>query len=373
MKTIPSVAKGFAAISAILGTAFLLTCGGGGGGGGGGAPPPSATVNTTTAPQIASAIGTIMTGVTTALAPMNIDTGSGIYSPKSLLMHARPLLAKKGRTLAGSASETTPCSYGGSVTLNGSWTGPDNPVDCSEMQDVRLEFIFAGCHETTATETLDGTMVMSIPGDSCAPSSFSVTLTNLRYQDPAAATDVTFNLSMNFTNIQYDQYDRIATTSVTLSGSIAGTSDGTALNVTYENFSLACSGIQYDINDYIVGIVAIINGRFYGTLEGDQLDEQFDDLTFTSAQTIQDSTAGMLVTISGRYRGACLDGWVTFATLTPIFIPDGSSCPTSGQVRISGNGQATITCNSDGSVDIDVDGSVLQYATCEDLPTCSVP
>lgn len=374
MRTIFTVAKAVAAVSLILGAVLLMTCGGGGGGdGGGGTPPPSATVNATTAPQISSSLGTVITAVDNVLLPLNINTGSGISSPKSLLRHARPLLGRKGTTLAGSDSWTEPCTNGGSVTVNASWDGPDDWESCDEVRSPRLEFIFAACQEDT--ETLDGTMVMSISGDLCddTPSSYSITFSNARTQDTVGNIDLTMNLTMNFSNVEYDANDYITSMNESVSGSIVGTNEGVDVNINYEDFSLSCSGIQYDADDNIVKATTVVNGRFYGTVEGDQFDGQYDDLTCSVEDTTVDSVSGALVSINGRHRGACMDGWVTFETLTPIFIPESSSCPTSGQVKISGNGQAMVTFNADGSVNIDVGGSRLLFANCDELPTCAVP
>ena len=374
MRTIFTVAKAVAAVSLILGAVLLMTCGGGGGGdGGGGTPPPSATVNATTAPQISSSLGTVVTAVDSVLLPLNLNTGSGISSPKSLLRHTRPLISRKGNNLAGSESLTEPCTDGGTITLNATWDGPDDPGDCNEQRNPRIEFIFASCQE--AAEILNGNMVMSIPGDLCddTPSSYTIDFSSLRYQDPDDNSDITFNMTMNFNNVKYDANDYIASMKENISGSIVGTVEGGDLNIKYENLSLSCSGIEYDDDDDVVKATAVVNGRFYGTMKGDQFDEQYDDLTYSFEPTTIDSVSGVLVSINGRYRGACMDGWVTFETLTPIFIPESSSCPTSGQVKISGNGQAMVTFNADGSVNIDVGGSVLPFATCDELPTCAVP
>jgi hypothetical protein len=374
MRTIFTVAKSVAALSLILGAVLLMTCGGGGGGdGGGGTPPPSATVNATTAPQITSSLGTVITGVDSILLPLSINTGSSISSPKSLLRHARPLLGRKGTKLEGSDSSTEPCTNGGTVTLNATWDGPDDPQSCNEVRNPRLEFIFAACQE--GTETLNGTMVMSIPGDLCddTPSSYSISFNNARFQDTGADSDIIFNLTMNFSNVQYDANDYVTSMDESVSGSIVGTVEDTDANISYEDFSASCSGIEYDVDDNVVKATAVVNGRFYGTVEGDQFDEQYDDLTYSFEPTTINLVSGVLVLINGRYRGACMDGWVTFETLTPIFIPESSLCPTSGQVKISGNGQAIVTFNADGSVNIDVGGSVLPFATCDELPTCRVP
>jgi hypothetical protein len=108
----------------------------------------------------------------------------------------------------------------------------------------------------------------------------------------------------------------------------------------------------------------------YGNIDGDQFSERYRSMVVHYEQTVQGAESGEEFTLDGKYTGGCLDGWITIETIIPIFLPDGGQCPTSGEVRISGNGEATFEFNSDGSVTVYVDGDTLDYASCDDLPQC---
>lgn len=366
-----------------LGLMTVVGTGGGGGGGGDGEAPPPAepgTIDTSTAPQSASAIGNIAIGLSAGVLPVTLDTGSGAYCPKTLLRHADDLIFNggkyRGNTSYGSysgiqpkpsESETVYCSDGGSVTSTVSWDGPDEPEDCSEVQNLRMEFSFANCQE--GTETMNGTMGMYFVGDLCTenPTAFGMYFTNLRYQSDSDF--IALNLTMDFSGIQYDESGYMVGMNASLDGSMSGTFEGTSVDLNYDNWTLAFSNIKYEYNE-MVEMTVTFDGSFSGTIDGDSFNESYDNVVYTYKDTTRDSIPGILFTVDGRYKGACLDGWVTFETIEPIFVPELSECPTSGQIIISGDGEATIVYNSDGSVTINVGGEELYYASCDDLPPC---
>jgi hypothetical protein len=357
-----------------LGLITIVGSNGGGGGDGGAAPATQepGTINSTTAPQTASAVGTIITGVEVAILPVALDIGSGAYCPKTLLRHADDLIFNpySARSALGELSETEPCSYGGSITLNLTWDGPDDPADCSEVRNPRMEFLFDYCQEYN--ESMNGTMGMYFSGDLCTetPAAFGMYFTNLRYQNQVDGSDLTLNLTMDFSNVQYDQYDYMVGMNVSLDGSISGTFEGTSADMDYNDWTLAFSNIRYDESNEIVEMTVTFDGSFSGTIDEDTFNESYDNVVLTFQDTAVDSTQGILFTLNGSYKGACLDGWVTIETIEPIFWPESSECPTAGQIKISGNGEATIVCHSDGSVTIDVGKDQLDYASCDDLPPC---
>jgi len=343
------------------------------GGGGGGAAPEQGTVNSSTAPQIASAVGNIIQGVNAALFPITLDTGSGAYCPKTLLRQTDDLIfnSYSARKTLGSESETEACSYGGSVTLTLTWDGPDDPADCSEVRNPRMEFLFADCQEYN--ETMNGTMGMYFVGDLCTdtPAAFSLYFTSFSYWNQVDDSDLTLNFTMDLRDIQYDERDRIGGMNMSLDGSMSGTFEGASVDLNYDDCTLAFSNLKYDESDEIMEATVTFNGSFSGIIEGDTFSDSCDNVVLSSRDTIIDSIPGELLTINGKYKGACLDGWVTIETIEPIFWPELSECPTSGQIKISGNGEATIVCHSDGSITINAGGEQLDYASCGDLPPCS--
>jgi len=351
-------------------------CGGGGGGGGDDGDLTPATIDSTTAPQSASALGNIAASAELAIAAITLNTGSGLYCPKTLLRHADRLWTRQGVALPGTVqslgldSTIDPCTDGGTVTIIATWDGPDNPQDCSEMRNLNLEFVFSNCQE--GVETLNGSMELYVPGDSCTdtPPAFDVSYSNLRYQNPPEGDDFTFNFTMVTSNLQYDTNDYLVGGNVSFNGSMIGSLEGTSMDITFDAFKFTMAGTVYDVFDDIVEVTLTINGSMYGNIDGDQFSERYRNIVVHSKQTVQGAESGEEFTLSGDYTGGCLDGWITIETLVSIFLPDGGQCPTSGEVRIAGDGEATIEFQSDGSVTVYVDGDTLDYASCDDLPQC---
>jgi hypothetical protein len=354
---------------------MAIIASGGGGGGDSAIPEPveQATIDSSTAPKIASGIGNITTGINAALVPITLDIGSGVYCPKTLLGHADELIfnAYSARAALGVISETEPCPNGGSATLTLTWDGPDNPADCSQVQNPRMEYSFTSCRVDTTT--MNGTMGIYFVGDLCTenPSALSMYFTNFRYQNQVDSTDVTMNFTMDFSNIQYNQYDYMVGINLSLDGYMRGTFEGTSADLNYNDWTLAFSNIKYDQFNKITEITATVDGSFFGSIAGDQFSENYENIIIAGRYTTVDSIPGEFDTLNGRYRGACLDGWVTIETIDPIFWPESGECPTAGQIKISGNGEATIEFKSDSSVTINVGGEELNYTSCDDLPTCS--
>ncbi|MBW2337347.1 MAG: hypothetical protein JRF47_11435 [Deltaproteobacteria bacterium] len=364
-----------------LGLMTIIACGGGGDDGV--VTPVQGTIDSSTAPQIASAIGNITTGIEAATLPITLDIASGAYSPKTLLKHADDLIFNKEKTEgdklfgaysslhpAGSSSEQSNCTGGGSVTTTLTWDGPDDPADCSQVQNATMELTFVNCQE--GSNTMNGIMAIDFQGDLCAitPSELRMYFNNLRYQNQVDNSDITLNLTMDFTGIQYDENEYMTGMSISLDGSINGTFEETPVEMDYNNWMMAFSSVKYDGSNEMVEATLTINGSFSGTIDGNQFNESYKNVAISAQETIADSVPGEFITINGQYKGACLNGWVTIETIEPVFFPESSQCPTSGQVKLSGNGEATIAFHNDGSVTINVSGEDLGYTTCDDLPIC---
>lgn len=350
-------------------------CGGGGGGGGDGVAAP-ATIDSTTAPQIATGLGNIAASTQLTITTIGLNIGSGLYSPKTLLRHLDRLWTRQDVALDGTVqalgddSATLPCADGGEVTINVTWDGPDNPIDCSEMNNVNMEFVYSDCQE--GMDTLNGSMGFYVPGDSCTdtPSAFDISFTSFRYQNSSEGSDFTANFTMVFSGPQYDMNDYLVGGTVLFNGSMSGSMEGTPMNVTFDALDFAMAGMVYDAFDDIVEASFTINGSMSGNIDGDQFSEGYSNLVVHYEQIVQGVDSGKEFTMNGDYAVGCLGGWTTIETLVPIFWPDGGHCPTSGEVRFSGDGEATVECHSDGSLTIYVDGDTQDYASCDDLPSC---
>ena len=352
-----------------------------GGGGSGGTPAPAEqnAITSSNAPQVASAVGNMMAGVEATLFAITLDVGSGSYCPKTLLEHADDLLEYKGDTvskpgiqkrLSATASETENCRDGGSVTTVMTWDGPVVPTDCSQIENPALEFIFAYCQEDP--ESMNGSIGISYIGDLCmeSPPEFSMSFNEFTYQNQDDNCDFTFDLTMEFGDIQYDAYDYMIGMSLAIDGTLEGTFDGDSLDIAYDDWTMTLSDISYNASDEITGVYLSLDGAFSGTIDGDPFDESYEDLVLRLEYTTIGFVSGTSLRVNGSYNGACLADWITIETLEPIFIPDSSGSPTSGRIRLSGNGGATIVFESDGSITITVDGEQLRYADYDDLPSC---
>jgi hypothetical protein len=108
---------------------------------------------------------------------------------------------------------------------------------------------------------------------------------------------------------------------------------------------------------------ATFNGDVSGSTGGVSDAMNFSNFNITNTETSEGDSA----TVSGAISGSCFTGWVTFATIEPVFTPYYADCPTAGQVTLSGDGEVTVTFNSDYSVTV----GDTEYASCENLPqTC---
>ena len=57
-----------------------------------------------------------------------------------------------------------------------------------------------------------------------------------------------------------------------------------------------------------------------------------DNVTVENFTMNESSTAGgTTITISGKMKSSCLDGWVTIGTNTAIFVPTNADCPIAGE------------------------------------------
>ena len=252
------------------------------------------------------------------------------------------------------------------IRINGSPV----PLDCSDVIDPAIDFVFEDCQENS--ETMNGTVGISFEGTLCleTPTEISMYFNDFTYQNQDDNSDFLLDLTMDFSDIQYDEFDYMLGMYLAMDGILYGTIGGDSLDLTYNDWTMTFDEISYDVSNEITGLYLSLDGSFSGSIEGSSFDEAYEDVVMTFQNTTMGSVPGVSLTVDGSYNGGCLDGWINIETVDPIFIPDSSDSPTSGQVRLSGSGEATILFESDGGITIFVDGEELSYSSYDDLPSC---
>jgi hypothetical protein len=203
------------------------------------------------------------------------------------------------------------CPGGGTVTLSATWTGPDNPTHPSQIIDLNATITFSSCGE--GTMTMNGTVNIVLSGPANNPTSLAFSSSNFNFSDSATGD----NIAM--TNFSLESTD----TTITVSGAISGTADGHSINEEYENITIVVSS----------------------------------------------TTGGETITISGRMKPSCLDGWITIGTNTAIFVPTDADCPTAGEVVITSAGNTVkVVIESDSTINVYFN-DVLEttYSSCSEL------
>ena len=217
----------------------------------------------------------------------------------------------------GSESIDESCDGSGSISGSLNWDGPDNPDGCSDVSNLEGNITLTNCGEFYPFK-IGGTCTFTINGPLCNPTSIDIRYTNY------SVTSST----------QPDYYSM-------------------------DSFSLDVNGIQWN-GDMITQQSLVLNGDLQGNIFGHEFSAEYYNYT-TDIKTTNDFD--FTVELSGSLTGGCLSGWVTFATDVPIAISDTDSCPSAGQLRLSGDGEMTVIFNPDGSVDI----GDIHYDSCDDI------
>lgn len=310
---------------------LALSCGGNGGGGGG-SPGTPATMNQTTARQ---AMGTVMFGTT--VGGLYADTLSRI-SPgpsatrsiftQSMINKVLQVIEQRilnQRERAGSISGQVDCDYNGTISLSAQWDGPDQPQNCSQINNLNATVSMHDCAVDSGS-SMNGSATISISGSSCNPSAVTIHFQNISFND----TDDNVSVAINDLSISLSQVTWDATQSYVTHGRV------------------------------------VIDGDASGTAEGVEYQAQYDHLT-----QIMDTSDNINFTMafSGSVSGGCLDGWVTIETLTPIAFSVNDDCPSAGQIRLSGDIDLLVTINGDGSIT----AGDTEYANCNEFEMACTP
>ena len=120
------------------------------------------------------------------------------------------------------------------------------------------------------------------------------------------------------------------------------------------------SSIDYDMTAQIT--LSSIAGGEAETYKFQSFKLKMDGLDYGS-----DSTS---FEIYGDMSTPCSNGWVNVDTTQKIVKVKSDQCPSSGIVKITGEGGSEVTWSAavDGSVTIDIDGNSTTYDTCMDVP-----
>jgi len=308
----------------VLPSILILACGGGGGGGGGTPPAP---MNQQDAQQ---AEGVAMLAIELADIANSYSGGNTISEVNAALVQSsgRPSnilsryvnMAKSkiyqnnnAIRVSGSMSDTFSCSNGGSMSFNSSWSGPNNPNSCSEINNLDFTFTFNNCSESGSY--IDGVLSFSTTGNACSPSKIDMTFSNLILESSSE------NISFISNNL------RFVISEIVFSG------------------------------DILKHVKVLVNGDAEATYQGDNYYVVYQNL---STETDSNDGVNLSINIGGSFTGGCLNGLVTLTTLEPILMNIYNQCPTGGALKISGFDEITVRFYNDGSLDI---GNV-HYGSC---------
>lgn len=296
----------------ILSSAVLAIYGCGGGGGGGEEKTP-ATLTSSNAPTAAA--GTIQALSLNGLSSIAATAAAGIDGKersvqkgalREILDTTLSLVRNDGNgklraaALSGSnVTVNTQCTSG-SMAINASWTNQrdtngDGRTD--DFENFSGSITFANCVE--GSETFDGSESITVTGWLSAPTGITLTA-NMTFVDTKGTTTVTDDDNLTFTNL-----------------------------------TMSLTGISRDqTTGEVISATMSITGTVSGMESGDPVNLGFDAFTLTFSR----DASGETVSISGSLYVPCVGGWVTITTLTPVFTPAGSPCPTSGDIKITSGG-----------------------------------
>lgn len=324
--------NGLVLTMAIASAVFFSWACGGGSSGGGETPPPQpltpASMDQTTAETVTAmgmSLGDISDMSDSYLDSIQLSAIGGTQTSVPLAAWvmenvragflAGDVINAGDASRAGLKSDNGDCEDSGTYAMSGTWTGPDEPGDVCEVSNATVTMTFSNCQEYG--DAVNGTITVRITGNLCAPSGISLSFRGFSMTDSYSAMEVDAN-----------------------------------------SFDMAMNTLQYSGSD-LTHAQAILNGDITVNSLSMNFSQFIEDVTFSgSSQTIS---------LSGSLSGGCLDGWVTFTTLSPIQANDYSDCPVGGSVQLSGDVDMVVSFYSDGSLTIDDQ----VYASCHDLPdTC---
>ena len=323
-------------------------CGGGGGGGGGGTStagtdqPPPASLTVQNAADVSGVLDFLWAVTDAASFSSGSDTATASSAEEISLFQALQGLLERAASEAGAgpvrslASDTVTgmdCMQGGTMDTSLTWNGPENPIECGDMQDLSMEITMHGCTELDLT--MDGTMTVTVPGSSCG----------------------LFDGAPDSMNLALD---------LTMKDTVEGWS------ATFQGFTMDAHGITWNGLD-ITSMTATMDGTLSWSDGGDSGEVSMDGVT-TTLETVSDPVYGSLykTSVEGWITTACLDGWVEVHTTEPVRIPMDFSCPVGGSWSVrGGDTTARISYDGGGGMTVEINGSQETYSSCDQAPACS--
>jgi hypothetical protein len=312
---------------------FLMCCGGGSSestsrGGG-----PDASLTASNAQQVGEVVSQAVKLVapTAALGDLKISSISSAKSPPLVSIIEKVMSASGNSITAKHISSLTKinenCSNGGSIEVNITDVDPINMVIYADI-DVNSCAI--------GTQTLNGTMEVEYAVESIDALT-DPSLDNLKNFKKATLT------TSGFTYLNTENNDNVTLTDLT---------------VVLEDFT-------YNGNILTGGSITL-GGTITGIIDGETINVECDSfgLLFTA-----DSTTGVTVSVSGRIKASCLNGWVRMATNSPVYFPVNAHCPTGGDIVVSsGENNVRVNIAADSKINIYFNGELVQtFNSCDDV------
>jgi hypothetical protein len=307
----------------LLALAFALavvavSCSGGGGDGGGMTP---ATLTSSNAGASVSAVSQAIGLLDPTISSGNLVVPVSVSTEKPLNVLIDRMTALSRTLTAGPTIQATyhegpvPCSGGGTMTMDVSWTGPDQPIDIHDIVDLHMTVTASNCVEYP--NTINGTLSMTFIGPLDMPTGFKFSAPNSHF------TDSTYPFDM------------------TMSG-----------------FSVAIANLTAD------GGTATLNGAVTGTVDTEAINEEFKNFRIVYSEAGGQNG----YSLSGSMKASCLGGWVTVSTPVTISGPV-DTCPTAGRIDItSGDDTVNVVINPDSSIDVSFNTALVDtYADCNSL------
>lgn len=301
--------KNFLILIMFMSAIVLISCGGGGGGGTTTTSTSATPITSATAAKTADAAVSVfsLTGSIGALGGAVAKTSAD--SPAegrfiSAVIGKALSIQEQGRTNTLNKVVTDSCTNGGDVTVTVSGT--------------TLTAVFNSCVE--GAESINGTMSVSVSSQdsNSMPTAGMITLTGFTYKNTGDNTDITANMTWNYT-------------------------------FTWSGTTLTAMTIE-------------MTGSISGTAEGEPVNFEASKLTLAASE----NSSGQTLSLSGSMKPVCINQTITITTTTPIFVPAGSNCPTAGELSISaGTSTVTAVISSDKKINIYFNGEfVVTYTDC---------
>ncbi len=133
--------------------------------------------------------------------PMSQGLGTVIQKAlDEVIKNASIKAGLKSSGLYGSYSISTSCSYGGSISIIASWTGPDNPSSPYDLSNVKLTINGSNCTEQNIT--FNGSVEVTLNGNLASPTGGYIKFSNCTGNTILGGLQTYFNypnLYFNFT------------------------------------------------------------------------------------------------------------------------------------------------------------------------------